>query len=200
MRKRTIGVVTVLTVTALVGMLFQTSRIAFSQEGPLKIGLIDLNRVVKECKMGKDRVQELDVAYQEKRTELQKQRDDLTKLAEELKLLDPASDEAANKRKELAEKTALLRAQADVAASEWQRKYAAAHKEVYTEIFKVLTKFRKDNGFHILLRKDALELGQLDPMQVKALLRSNAVLDADPALDVTDKIIVILDQDYSKNK
>ncbi|MEW6357822.1 MAG: OmpH family outer membrane protein [Planctomycetota bacterium] len=200
MKRRTISVLTILAAAMVGGLLFRAATPVTGQEGSLKIGVIDLNRIVKDCKMGKDRVQELDVAYQEKRTELERQRDDVGKLGEELKLLDPASEEAVNKRKELAEKAALLRAQADVAASEWQRKYASAHKEVYTVIFKELDKFRKANGFHVLLRIDALELGDLDPMQVKALLRSNVVLNADPSLDVTDKIIAILDQGYVKTK
>ena len=185
-----------LIVAVAVGLLLRPSHYVSGQEGGLKIGVIDLNRVVRECQMGKDRVKELDAAYKAKRAELQKQRDEVAKLQEELKLLDATSDEAAHKRREFAEKAALLKAQADVAASEWQRKYAAAHKAVYTEIFKVLEKFRKENGFHILLRKDSLDFSKLDPLRVKALLRSNSVLDADPQLDVTDRIIKLLDQTY----
>lgn len=197
-RNKTVGISAAVALAVVAGLLLRAPYAVTGGERALKIGIIDLNRIVAECQMGKDLVKELDDAYKVKRVELEKQRDEIQKMDDELKVLDVTSEEAGAKRRVLTEKSALLKAQANIATAEWQEKYAEAHKTVYTEIFKDLESFRKTNGFDLLLRKDALDLKDLGPMQVKALLRNNSVLCNAPDMDVTDKIIKLLDQGYTK--
>lgn len=185
---------------AAAAMILGSPSRAIGADKPMKIALVDLNRVVGECQMGKDRVKELEASFKEKNAEIEKQKDDINNLGEELKLLDETSEEASHKRRVYTEKAALLKAQATLATMEWREKHAAAHKSVYTEIFKVLETFRKDNGYDLLLRKDAMDVGDLDPLRLTDLLRRNTVLCSAPELDVTDQIVKLLDAAYTKEK
>jgi len=200
MRNRVVGILVMGVVAGLVGLLLRTPHEVAGAEGALKIGIIDLNRALAECQMGKDRVEKLRAASGKKREDLEKKLEDVKKLDEELKLLDAASEAAGHKRRVVTEKRALLRAEAALAQTEMRQTFASAHKAIYAEIFKVLEEFRKANGFDMLLRKDALDVEGGDPMVLKALLRTNTVLCVAPELDVTDQIIKILDERCARQK
>jgi len=197
-RVKTAGVASLIVAAGLVGVFARGAYNVVGADGVVKIAVVDLKRIASESKMGLERAKQVEAFINEKNAEIGREREDLKKLVEELNLLDVDSEAAKHKRRIVTERAALLKAKEALGASELQLSRAAAYREVYSKIFGELEKYRKANGLTMILRKDDMDLGELPPVSVMGLLRSNSVLVVDPAVDVTDQILKAMDASAAK--
>lgn len=147
-----------------------------SSAADVKIGLIDTQKIMRESKAAKKARDVLAKDLEAKRAKFKAEEDQARKLDEELKKEGQSMTSAA--RQEKAEKLEkeikeLGRLKSDL-EEDFRRKDAELARKVLGEIGNVVKEFRKKEKYTVILEK-------------------RYVVDADEAIDITDKIIKLYD-------
>ncbi|NOZ22500.1 MAG: OmpH family outer membrane protein [Planctomycetes bacterium] len=166
----------------------------------LKIGVVDLQKVVDvyptKVKLEKELQSERDSAE----AELTKMAKEIENLAEELKVLEAKSDMARDKRLLIAEKRAKMSVRKASADYEFVERYKGALQLVFTEVITDLEEFRKSMGYDLIVNVDRepMKAGSLDLIQ-KQIARK-VVLASNGTLDLTDEAIEFIKNRTSKQE
>ena len=154
---------------AAVGVL-SPSRAVMS--GELKIGYVNLVKVFDNYERTKAADAELEKQGKQKDTELQARLNELKKMREGLELLNEQAREA--KTREIEQKTDDLQRFKTNTLREIGRERQKLADTIFVDIQRVIDDYAKANGFSLILQKE------------------KAVLYGEPAYDVTDEIMKLL--------
>jgi len=163
---------------------------------PLKVGVVDLSKVVDNYQKKKDREAELNKTRDAAAAQLKELQKKIEGMASEMELLDKSSAEFPAKRRLLSEKQEELLMKTRLAEREVMEKLELYLQEVYSEILAKIAQYRERNNFDLIFRIDTRPLTtqeriieQLD----RKILMSNA-----KTLDITDDLIAFLNESYAK--
>jgi len=163
---------------------------------PLKVGVIDLAKVVDNYQKKKDREAELNKTREAAAAQLKDLQKKIEGMASEMDLLDKNSPEFPAKRRLLSEKQEELVMKTRLAEREVMEKLEQYLQEVYNEILTKVGEYREQNNFDLIFRVDNRPLTTqeriIDQLDRKILMSS-----AKP-LDITDDVIAFLNKSYAK--
>lgn len=166
--------------TALFSLLFLTLPLAAGAAEPpsiQKIALVNLGKVFKEYEATKVSESELEKAASTKQQEREKKVGEIRDMRDEMALL---NEETREQRRQTMEERLRDLAGFDESAKESLRdKRDEVLQKILDEIERVVTAYAKQNGFDLILS-------------------DRAVLYGVDAMDITDEIIKILNQQYGK--
>ena len=163
---------------------------------PLKVGVVDLSKVVDNYQKKKDREAELNKTRAAAAAQLKDLQKKIEGMASEMDLLDKNSPEFPAKRRLLSEKQEELVMKTRLAEREVMEKLEQYLQEVYNEILTKVGEYREQNNFDLIFRVDNRPLTTqeriIDQLDRKILMSS-----AKP-LDITDDVIAFLNKSYAK--
>lgn len=144
-----------------------------------KIGVVNLNRVFKDYEGTQSQESKLEKISGEKQAEREKRVEEIRALRDELALL---NDESREKQRQAVEEKLRDLAQFDRQAKEWFRgQREEALQALLKEIEGIVTGYAKQKGYDLILT-------------------DRAALYFSEGIDVTEEILSLLNQNYSKKK
>jgi len=177
----------------LLGVLQAANPIA---PAPLKVGVVDLAKVVDNYQKKKDREAELNKVRDASAVQLKELQKKLEGMGSELELLDKNSPEFAAKRRTFSEKQEELVMKTRLAEREVMEKLEQYLQEVYNEILSKIAEYRAANNFDFIVRVDVRPLSTQE--RIVDQLDRKIILAFGKSFDVTDDVIVFLNKSYAK--
>jgi len=155
-----------------------------AQEG-IKIGVIDIKEVVNNCKYGQDIMSQLQLKYDELKAKLQQELKKLNELKTEIQQKSAlwSKEEKQKKEKEyneLLNKIKELQQASEIEIQSYQQKLL---QPLFVKLEKVIKDFAQKQGYDLILEK-----------------KQPGLYYASNKIDITGKIINILDKMYEKEK
>ncbi|NOZ21079.1 MAG: OmpH family outer membrane protein [Planctomycetes bacterium] len=184
----------------LAGGLLVCGGSAASSEVCLKIAVVDLGRVVAESAVCQAKAVKFKKTIEADISKLDGKMKEVKALEAEIAMLDPDSTAAAEKRRLIAEKRATASAESSLLKMETQEKYAAAMVEVYRNIMSAVDKCREREGVDIVLRRTTFGFGSAPATKVIRQLAASATLSCKKSMDITDKVIALIDKAAEQTK
>jgi Skp family chaperone for outer membrane proteins len=163
---------------------------------PLKVGVVDLAKVIDGYQKKKDREADLAKARDTASAQLKALQKKIESMNSEIDLLDKKSAEYLSKKRELLEKQEELLMRSRLADREVQEKLEQYLQEVYSEILGRIEEYRAANKFDLIFRQDPRPLTTQE--RIVYQLDRKVLMASDKSFDVTDDLIVFLNQSYAK--
>ena len=163
--------------------------------GPLKVGVVDLFKVVDGYQKKKDREVEINKVREASAAQLKDLQKAIDGMVSEMNLMDKNSPDFLAKKKALTEKQEELIMRTRLAEREMMAKLEQYLQEVYSEILAKIGDYRERNGFDLIIRLDTRPLTTQEP--ILAQLDRKLLLSSVKTLDVTDDVIAYLNQSYA---
>jgi outer membrane protein len=155
-------------------LMFGMSVVSLAAEPALKIGIVDISKIMKDSKAAKSAhaifTKELDA----KKATLKVKSDKVAALDKELNKLDQKSSAWKDKRDSLAKEFREMKVMENEMNKELQKKDVDLSNKIFTNIQQVLNKLMKSENYSLILDK-------------------KAVLAGKDGLDITDKVIKVYD-------
>jgi outer membrane protein len=169
MLRKTFVYATLLLAAALVAPLA-----ARAQDKPVKIGIIDVQRILTDSATGKEAIAKIKQLQDAKLAEAKTKQDEITALRQKINdgRLSLAEDKIADLEKQAEDKMKDFKRFQEDAQTELQGKQEAAFDAIEKRVNPIITEVGKAGGFTIILRK--FESG---------------LVYADDSVDITDQII-----------
>jgi len=177
----------------LLGLLHAGTQIS---PGPLKIGVVDLVKVVDGYQKKKEREAELNKARDAAAGQIKVLQKKIESMSSEIDLLDKKSPEYPGKRKELLEKQEELLMRGRLADREMSDKLEQSLQEVYSEILSKIEDYRAKNSFDFIIRVDNRPLSTQE--RIAAQLDRKILIASSKSFDVTDDVIAFLNESLNK--
>jgi len=165
-------------------------------EDQLKVGVVDLVKVVDGYQKKKDRETELNKSRDGVAAQLKSLQKRIESMSSEVDLLDKKGTEYHDKRKELLEKQEELLMRARLADREISEKIEQYLQEVYSEILTKIEDYRAKNNFDFIIRVDNRPLTNQERIAMQ--LDRKVILANAKSFDVTDDVIAYLNKSLQK--
>jgi outer membrane protein len=161
-------------------MVFFFAGLAYAEGN--KIGTIDMNRVMNECKQGKSIQVSMNKMFQEKQTEAEKYYKKIKTLNDQLSAETPAMKQDAKSKlmKQYQQATQELKKFEDSADNELQTKKASLVRPLQEALIGMINDYAKKNSFDFIIVREAL-------------------LVAPDNMDITQTILDEIDKAYLDN-
>jgi len=164
-----------MSIVILIGFLLVLPVMA-AKEGPVKIGVLDVQKIMRESKAAKNARTIFQKDVEAKRDTLKAKEKEVKLLEEEIKGADPKMSPEARREKEFKlsrEVKELQRLSADM-EEELKKKDVELTRKLLGEIMQIVQSFAKKEHYTLILERAS-------------------VVTADNAIDITDKIIKLYD-------
>lgn len=147
---------------------------AATAQGSLKLGVIDVERILTDSTRGKKALEELTKLRDQKNNDLQARKTEVEQLRERFaeSRLTLAEDKLADMERQLEDKTLELRRAQDDAQREVQKKQQEEFAKIEREIMPIIQAVGKENGYTMIFNKF-----------------QGGLVFADDSVDVTDVVI-----------
>ena len=151
----------------------------------VKIGYVDINRVINESKAGKEIKRQFVEYMNSVQSQLKALQEEINKLREEIQTKGKFMDEETLKKKrlELERKMSDYKILYQDAQRELRQRDQQASEKVMGMLKKIIERIGKKEGFTIILEKT-----------------QSAILYASPKIDLTDEVLKAFDEMYEKSK
>ena len=155
-------------------LMFGMSVVGFAADPALKIGIVDLNKIMKDSKAAKNAQAVFKKDLDAKKAALKTKSDKVAALDKELKGLDQKSSAWKDKRDKLAKEFKELRTMENEMNNELRKKDVELTKKIFADVQQILNKLTKSENYSLILDK-------------------KAVLAGKDGFDITDKVIKTYD-------
>lgn len=155
-------------------LIFGMSFVSFAAEPALKIGVVDINKIMKDSKAAKNAQAVFKKDLDAKKATLKTKSDKVAALDKELKGLDQKSNAWKEKRDNLAKEFKELRTMENEMNNELRKKDVELTKKILADVQQILNKLIKTENYSLILDK-------------------KSVLAGKEGFDITDKVIKAYD-------
>ena len=163
---------------------------------PLKVGVIDLFKVVDGYQKKKDREVELNKSRDAVAAQLKELQKKIEGMTSEMELLDKNNPEFPAKRKLLSEKQEELLMKTRLAEREVMEKLEQYLQELYSEVLAKVGEYREKNNFDMIFQINTRPLTTQE--RIIEQLDRKLLMSSAKTMDVTDDVIAYLNQSYAK--
>jgi outer membrane protein len=157
----------------LLTVIFAAFAAGAAKEMPIKIGIIDTQKIVRDAKAAKDAGIALEKDLQAKRATFEAKSKEVRNTEEELKKADIKTSAAEIREKLAKEVKELNRLKSDL-EEEWKKKQIELTQRIIGEIKQIAQKYSKSEGYTLIMEK-------------------GSVVTFSDSIDITDKIIKLYD-------
>jgi len=144
------------------------------KESSLKIGIVDISRIMKDSKAAKNARAIFNKDLDAKKAALKEKSDKVANLDKELKKLDQKSSDWKDKRDKLAQEFKEMKNMEKETNIELNKKDVELTKKIIADVQQILNKLVKSENYYLILDKKAVLAGQ-------------------EGFDITDKVMKIYD-------
>jgi len=167
---------------------------ARGQTTPLKIGFVDLDRVLEDYKKKQEGEAKLRSDYEEDLKKLRERRAKIEETIQEIQILEVGSTERDLRELETQMDIHRIKLEQDRLEKRYQKNHTAKLRELYLEIVKKVEEYGRANGYTAILARRG-DLKPEDRRELLTLIISQSVLYHDPSLDVTQEVLKLLNKD-----
>ena len=167
---------------------------------PMKIGICDPVTVLNKIQEGKDVMSKWKADGETLQNEANVKKGELQTEADELKLLLPTSTEYESKVEKFTEDQADSQAWLQAQQVNMMRKQREEEKALFKKIQDAVSEVAKEDGLTVVINGGQPDFPELDKLDAGAFLNTimeHTTLYSDPALDITDKVVIAMDKNYS---
>jgi len=195
--------VTVLVVAATVACgLLGLGRGVWSEPGqgrPLRIGVVNLTRIWDAYEKQTYLNRKLTQLSKTKESALQEKVDQITQLRQKIQLLAPGSSQRDAAEQELQQVQVESRTLAQLSDQEVRRKYIAYWDVVYNDIQAAVTRLAEAEGYDLILKQVNMGERTANSQVLQGKISGLAVMYVKADLDLTDKVLVMLNDEFAKS-
>ena len=140
---------------AVFALLFAALALPAAAQGPMKVGVIEVQSIITESDTGKAVLAELETYSKQQQDRLASQRDEVEQLRNRIAegQLSLSDDKLTEMQKELEETSIALRRTADDAQRELNRRQEEAFKAIEKKVMPIIEQLGKEGGFTMIFRK-----------------------------------------------
>lgn len=155
-----------------------TGGLATGQDSALKIGFVDLQKVLNQSTRGKEAKEKLEKERDAKEQEIRAQQEEIKKLVADLQKQGPVLSEAARKEREesIKRKELELRRLFEDSKRDLQKRETELLNEIVREIHKVIVAYGKEQQYTLILEAQS------------------GIIYASQGADLTDEILATFNQ------
>jgi Skp family chaperone for outer membrane proteins len=168
--------------------------------GQTRVGVCDVVQIFSSYDRAKDMTDKLEKRRQAIQAENQTKAKDLDAINVELEGLKPGSDEYEKRFNDKARMTADLDSWQNLQKALLLRDHERLTREMYQEINDAIARVAKERDLQIVLFRDQAELVSADSGDIMRQIASRRVLYYDGRLDVTDAVLLRLNEAYRSAK
>ncbi len=149
----------------------------------LRIGVVDVQKVIRECVAGKDATRRLKLKQDERASDMGARKSEITALKKSIEELDPVleKDIRDKKKTELASKTQAMKDAESKFSRQMREINSSQSSSVKSEVFRVIDQVAKRNGLSVVFDK-----GQ--------------VMYSGGASDITSQVIEEYDSEFQRTR
>ncbi len=161
---------------------------------PTRIGLIDLDYVLKNYTKFNRLAEELTAQAKQKEAEIQRMQQELRSLIKQQQAQKPDSPLFAQYQEQATKKRAELEATIANAQREFARRQASLYHTTYREVEAAVARYAQSIGLTMVIQ--TRRPGKVAPTDPQAVFREIArpVVYSHPALDITDEVLALLNR------
>ena len=196
--KRITPFVLVSVVSGIVGLVVSLLGQAIGQQTavqvPTRIGLIDLDYVLKNYAKFNRLAEELTAQAKQKEAEIQRMQQELRRLIKQQQAQKPDSPLYAQYQEQATKKRAELEATIANAQRDFARKQASLYHTTYREVEAAVARYAQSIGLTLVIQ--SRRAGKVSPTDPQAVFREIArpVVYNHPAMDITDEVLALLNR------
>jgi len=165
-----------------------------------KLAVCDPIKVFSDCMEGKDFQAKWKQEEETLTNQAAAKKSELQNEADELKLIKQGSDEFETKVEKFTDDQSETQAWAQSAQMNMARKQRLEQKALIEKILSKIGDIAKGQGVMVVMNSaqpDFPEIDKMDPNAFYQTILMHTALFADPSLDITQKVIIAMDQAYS---
>ena len=187
-------IATLTVIMVVMGAYKQGGLKADAASAPAKIAVVDVTKVIKNCKKFKTWQEQKQKEVQQIETEFKAMQDELAALNENLKIRTPGSEDHRKLVKEFIEKKAALQSKDAAYKEVWENDKEVWTEALYQELLVVIGEVADKQGLDIVIANDELDLK--DPMRpdIMQTIVTKKLLYHSSKYDITDAVLKALDK------
>jgi len=162
-------------------------------KGPLKIGVISVQNIIKNCKKSENYRAEIAAEYNKMKAQLDKLAREIEAETEGLKALKTGSEDYMILYKEILMKQSGIQAQEKFYDQQMAFKNQELVGELYKEILDKTKKVAEQKGLDMVFEKSEPELPALNSTELNLIIKSHKLLYSGRCVDITDEVMAQVD-------
>jgi len=162
-------------------------------KGPLKIGVVSVQNIIKNCKKSEKYRAEVAAEYNKVKAELDKLAKEIEAETEGLKALKAGSNDYMALMKEVLMKQSSLQAQEKFYDQQMAYKNQEIIGELYKEILDKTNKVAEQKGLDMVFENSEPELPVPNSTELNLIIKSHKLLYSGRCVDVTDEVMAQVD-------
>lgn len=199
MMKKATWMLTVL--LGVMGYSFCLGQEATEGSGPLKIGVVNVSKVLTECQENLDREKSIQEKQNQIKAKIQELETEANEIRNELEnVLKPGSPESAARMQEWFNKMALKEAYEKGQMKSLETDTQVWTETLYQKFLDEVNRIARQKGLTLVLNKDEMSVRQRNLDDLLSMIRSRRILYSAPTLDLTAEVLENMDKAYEKEK
>lgn len=186
--------------TALVLTSGLDAQSAGSKNADCPIAVCDLAEVFSHSQRSQDLSAQFEKEAEKVAAEGRKRREKIQAIQQELKGLNPSSQEFENRSREIQRLQINLKAWIEYKSSIQAREQIQQTKDMFNEASKVIADIAKQQGYKVVLFRAQGSLKNTNFQKLVEEIRSRQVLFSDPSVDITTDVLTALNEAYRAKK
>jgi Skp family chaperone for outer membrane proteins len=185
---------------AMLSLAFLTRPAMADDQPPLKVGVCDPLKVIRECQEGKDVESKLKQDTETLNNQLDIKKKQLETKQDELKLLLPTSPDYQTKMDDLTSTQAQTQAWFQSTQVIMARKQKLEEDQLFDKVLKAVSDVAKSQGMTVVLNSAQPDFPEPDRMDANVFIQTilmHSSLYHDPGMDITEKVVIAMDKSYS---
>lgn len=163
----------------------------------LKIGFADIKKIIDKYERTKTLEADIDRFRIAKSDEIKEKQAKLKEVQDDLKVLNPGSRMYFEKMKQARRMQMEIEYAEDELKVDLQQQLLKATKDIYADITRQIQTYAEKNGFHVIFKVETGDIESESKAELILKINSRGVLYYDPALEVTDALIRIMNEEYT---
>ncbi len=169
-----------------------------ASDGGLKVGVVDIREVYRSY----DRTEKFSKTFVEKKNKAQEKmkslEEEMKQIQKELNSLEPLSDLWKKRAKKYYQLESEKKLMEDLWKQDTKQMLGRTTADIYDTIRKVIQDYADKNGYDVILKVNQSDIKKQEMSRVNEQIATRSVLYFRKSMDLTDKMITILNEQYRK--
>lgn len=173
------------------------NQMGHSQMAPPIVAVVDLERIVNNLDELTARQADLNNWITERQSAFDRVKQQFESARQKLEILPIGSDDAEQAREDLLRLQIELKLQQELSQEGVDQRKAIVHRDLFNKVSDAVERLARKNSYHLVLSNDSeppLILGT--ESQVQRQIAGRRVLFADGALDITDELLQMMNNEW----
>lgn len=163
---------------------------------PTQLAVVDMEKVFNNYEKTKQINKQIAARQEEIKTQIRQKVERIEALKSELQNFHPDSKEFYEREKQLFKLSVELDSYKRISAEDMKREFKAATEQIYNEILDTIKTIAESEGYDIVLYLDTVTIEADSFPALLEKIRQRKVLYASKQIDITDKVLNHLNQQY----